>query len=1032
MRNPGGYRLLAGALLIGACACSQREVEPGGTYYERKIAPLLEGSCARSPTGSGCHVAADDRGNALGNLDVTSYDRLVKRRDLLADYGPYGMPALLAKAVPPQTLLLTAWDGTSETVTTDIPHAGGSLLDPASAGFATLTKWLERGATENNSVAAENQLDRLPCVDRVGSDPLFDPTTDPATPDWDLFVNQVNDFLVENCAGANCHGAAQGSLGLSCGKTPEQKRWNYFSASEYVSSDPEQSELLRRALSPAWGGTWHEGGAFFDSPDDPDYQAILQWITQKGGPSNVPTDAGFEMFARRVQPMLVKKGCVLLGCHSTPAFNDFRPRAGSGGSFGLATTRNNYNQLLKQVALESPDPNASRALRKNLRPGPAGLGIRHRGGALFAGAGDPAACDLVAAETGPLDEQDPYCVLVAWLAKERAERAAAAAPLSGIVYVRRPPAPGRDAPQDWADYAPGADLRHAGATLDAQGQVVLDGSDQSLLGGCGLDPASADVRRPAVSWDGSLVAFAARTAADQPLRIYTVKPDGSGCALEPTIDAAPTDDQGNPLPTNGELVHNFDPGFAPDGTLVFVSTRGNVTNVSAFEYRGPQRTPADPSKLDTNLYVVEGTKIRQLTFLLNQELQPSFKLNGQLLFTTEKRAPGLYQLAARRINLDGGDYHPLFGQRGTVGFDQVTDIIQLPDHNFAGIFSQRGAAHGAGTLAIINRSLGPDQLSALEDDYTVDPGAIAWPNPDFFQRSVTIVDPGATGRVDTGTTGAYRNPAPLPNGKILVSWAANVVDLSSFSGNFDVVVIDPVSGARTPLPGLSDPSQDEIWAVPVWGHASNKVFRSSPQTPNGSAVIYTADDGQPRTDRADLTFLDFPLITSLMFQNTRTGRIFSDMPQFAVWQSLPPETEKSLDDESPFITEDRFGRLYVRRRRLGTVPLLDDHSARVQIPGGVPVVFEVLAQLAGDTSPTWHHQREETQYYPGEWVTLSFRRDLYNGFCGGCHGAISGFDTDIAVSPDVLTQASLAQSKSAEPTVLVGPNGAGPQGPPFP
>src|SRR5690606_24909296 len=160
------------------------------------------------------------------------------------------------------------------------------------------------------------------------------------------------------------------------------------------------------------------------------------------------------------------------------------------------------------------DPNASRILRKNLPPAPGGRGIRHRGGALLAAKnGDIASCDLAAAETGPLDEQDPYCVLVAWIAKEREARAATLAPLSGIVYVKRPPAPGRDAFQDWADYAPGADLRIAGASLDANGELVLDGSDTSLLAGCGLDPANADVRRPQVSWDGKLIAFSARSSA---------------------------------------------------------------------------------------------------------------------------------------------------------------------------------------------------------------------------------------------------------------------------------------------------------------------------------------------------------------------------------------------------------------------------------------------------------------------------------------------------------------------------------------
>ena len=68
--------------------------------------------------------------------------------------------------------------------------------------------------------------------------------------------------------------------------------------------------------------------------------------------------------------------------------------------------------------------------------------------------------------------------------------------------------------------------------------------------------------------------------------------EGGSCAVEPNIDAPAVDDGGAAVPDNGELVHNFDPSFAPDGRIVFLSTRGNVTNAGAFDYRGPQRSPA--------------------------------------------------------------------------------------------------------------------------------------------------------------------------------------------------------------------------------------------------------------------------------------------------------------------------------------------------------------------------------------------------------------------------------------------------------
>ena len=97
-----------------------------------------------------------------------------------------------------------------------------------------------------------------------------------------------------------------------------------------------------------------------------------------------PADDGLLLFANRVQPMLVKRGCMMVNCHSGSMFHDYRLRGGSGGHFGLPATRKNYELTLEQLALESPDVNASRLVRKNLPAVPEYGGILHRGGPLFA------------------------------------------------------------------------------------------------------------------------------------------------------------------------------------------------------------------------------------------------------------------------------------------------------------------------------------------------------------------------------------------------------------------------------------------------------------------------------------------------------------------------------------------------------------------------------------------------------------------------------------------------------------------------
>jgi hypothetical protein len=204
------WSILGVAALSG---CESPEPEPSTSFYDRKIGPLLQQSCSNSPTQSGCHVAADNRGNAFGNLNFESYETLSLRRDLLITYGPYRLPALLVKSLPPFQLSLTNWeDADPIVIRTDVPHAGGSLLDTTSASYTQLVRWIERGATVNNTIAESPDKTISKCTNVLGSDPLFDPSVVPADADFDTFLGKVNPVLSANCAAGNCHGSPSNSL----------------------------------------------------------------------------------------------------------------------------------------------------------------------------------------------------------------------------------------------------------------------------------------------------------------------------------------------------------------------------------------------------------------------------------------------------------------------------------------------------------------------------------------------------------------------------------------------------------------------------------------------------------------------------------------------------------------------------------------------------------------------------------------------------------------------------------------------------
>lgn len=1021
---------LAAAAALASGACTTKEPTQS-TYFGRIIAPTLQTTCVRANTGAGCHVA-DTRGNAFGNLDLSSYAGVNARRDLLLDYGPYLQPALLVKNVPPFQLTIQLWDSTTEVVTTDIKHAGGPIFDPTASDYQTLRHWIENGATVNNTgVAPQLVVYSPPCTHVVPTDPRFDPTTDPLAPDFVASFagqNGANGVLQTSCVAGNCHGTTVNALYLTCGQTPQEIRWNYFAAVDYLASTAEASEIVRRPLATSQGGSYHEGGPIFSTVTDPEYVALKTWaaaaLTNGPRQPSTPLDAGFLFFAHKVQPILAKKGCMMVQCHSAAMFHEYRLRGGSAGSFSLHTSQRNYAFSVGQMSFESDDVNASRLVRKNLYRPDAMLnsgGIAHRGGALLEDFGKQLAsgslCDAGGDagagydyDNGNLDAIPAYCVIREWHKRERALRKPS--PLSAIVYVSRPIPAGPDGPQDFDVFAGGASMHIAAATLTATGDVTL-GTDAAVdVTGCGLG-GTPDLRRPAVSWDASEIAFAGRATPSDPLAIYVMHADGTMCVKQADIAM-------HAASSNGRLIHDFDPAFSPpglDGTprIVFASTRGNLTTGPS-EFSGPQGTPSNPAKPNANLYVLEpsplasGMQVRQLTYQLNMERMPSFMSDGRLIFTAEKREPGFYQLALRRQNLDGGDYHPLYAQRGSVGYPQATYAVELADRNFASIFSQTAAKHGAGAVAVFNRSIGPDFTSTTPSDYLVDPAVItpgspSAPEPDFFLHSLDVV----------ASDGSYTSPAPLPDGKMLVSYGG-AADPASFGGDYDVYVMDPVTGQKTKLLGATGTA--EVEAVAVYARIPKGIFGSALDEVNGHTYVDTPAQGAAEPTTAEVTVLDVPVLASLLFQNTPTGRLLeNDLTSFELWEDVPPDvTTFPAGGNTVNDGLGPTGMVYVRRRRVGSVPVLADGSAHFLIPGGLPLVLHLPddAESRARKLPRW--QREEMTFVPGEHTHQGLSSAFFNNLCGTCHGSISGRPLDASLRTDFMTQASAVEATKTSAT----------------
>jgi len=972
-------------LLFGALGCAPKKPTPP-SFYDDHIQPILTQSCVGNT--SPCHSVDPQTGTALGNLDLTSFDNVHKRPDVLRKYGSYPYPLLLMKALKEASVQIPY---RGRLLASEITHVGGKTLAIDSDAFFTLENWLENGATRDGIAPpqAGNQGQGA-CNTAVSADRDLT-VVDESTPAFVAFQNDVMPKLKTSCAFGTCHSSPQSDFYITCGDDDAQLRFNFLQASDFVAppgTAPEQSEILLRPLAPSGGGVSHTGGIFFSSRVD---ETWLRWKTwaqavQANPVAAAPQSAGQMFFEANVMPLLLKRGCALEGCHSPDGFNDFRLRPGAQGFFAPSALKRNYDTLINEfMAIDSVDVRQSRAVKKNIFP--ISGGITHRAGTLLdTAAADPAMPDS-ARDCPPFDaSSNAYCTFAEWHRLERLDRAASVSAMASgdklpLAYVVRPPDP--DSLLQFDTFRGGADLMVADATLGAHGDVTAVGNARSVLAGCpGLQAGAADVRGPDWSYDGTKLIFAGRASAAVGLDLFMIDFAAGGACTQLTTDAGRI--QGN------VRVHNFDPMFAPNGAIVFASTRAGTLT---------QKTFLPNSDLFRTGPNGDFTAIQQMTFLLNSELDPAMMQDGRLSFTAEKASPEFYQLSGRRMNWDLTDYHPLLAQRAqstdtfsdmerpSVGYSQATEIREGLDRNFLVILSDVGALGAAGALATFNRSVGPFEADRPEAS---------------FLKSLVILDPAASGRA--GTAGAYRSPSSLPDGRVLVSYAANVGNPATDTPKYDLVAFDPkaaLTGAAPRTTLVSDPAKSIVEATLGYKRGETELFKNLPQ------LVFGGHAGAPA---GIMHFPDVPMVATLLGANLRRGRDVQAMDAavaLKVYQELPPPGP----NPGGLVGSQA---VYLNRQVVGTAAFEADHSLKVYVPTQMPLILE-LVDASGNPVMT---MTEEHQLAAGEYVTPGVPRALFNGVCGGCHGSVSGEELDISVTPDALTGASVSLSRDQDPKQL--------------
>ncbi|MCC7536188.1 MAG: PD40 domain-containing protein [Deltaproteobacteria bacterium] len=744
---------------------------------------------------------------------------------------------------------------------------------------------------------------------------------------------------------------------------------------------PDHSGLLRKPLALEAGGSPHEGGHPFATRDHPEYRTLRAWVEAepRGGEDASLDDLTPEQrhFHDRVQPVLRDRGCMVARCHGPLVmFGGLKfepPIDGSSGGFSVAQTLTNYAQARANLALNG-DGARSRLVTKPL-PLDAG-GVIHRGGN-----------DVFFPHVGGGDPRDDEGIraMIEWADLERAAQVGRDAPSapSGIVFVRGPSQ--AHGFLDLDAFRPGSDVWHYPSLAPGATAVNLTASAHP--------DGPADVRDPAVSHDGRRVVFSMRRSEADCHNLYEIGLDGTG--LEQL-----THDTGE-LPGGGKVVNRW-PVYGPGRKIYFASTRAGTVDETGHG-------------IDVDLYELRDGEPVRITFTPTPELSPSFLATGEfrgvIAFTVIRRLGGRFEGPIFRFPPDRSthhpqaDYHPHHGR--TAPGEVTWTLRELPDGRNVTVLFDRDNAWEGGALAVIERQMGPD--------IPRDPALV--PSVPGFVHAVSMLDPEAT---VTGTSqgGLYRDPAPLPDGRVVVSHARGPIALEDptapppDTGLFVLSLGNARDGTATlealdPLvdePGMADDQPAIVYVRPE--EDDPHEYEWSPDEPTGllhlaggASVVVIGQNIQPLGPKPIP-----PGIHGL---------------RVVLWSS-PPSSDRRPIDPTRILNQDPASTWWSNGVHGPTIslveaPLAPDASIYVSAPAGAPFrpqVIDADGFAVGQQIAFWF-------YLQGGWrLTAGAPLGLFGRLCAGCHGAIDG-DPAHALPPlterdtDVVSSASVTLSSHA-------------------
>ena len=444
---------------------------------------------------------------------------------------------------------------------------------------------------------------------------------------------------------------------------------------------------------------------------------------------------------------------------------------------------------------------------------------------------------------------------------------------------------------------------------------------------------------------------------------------------------------------------------------------------------------------------------RRMSFTTSQERRPSMRTTGEVMMTSVRnigyqgRKP-VFNGAIFRMQAGGFDYHIHGGNRSR--YPIFADSRELPQgveirlaldpRNLWGAGLLLLSDHGFGVNAEpdnpVDRALFTTNSKGLPEDFNFNSP------PRYIAAQLNLFpETGASAVTHTGLSpgGSFRDPFPMPDGRILVAHTAETID------HLDEKA-DPAWGIY--VIEFENSMQHEN-GVQIGEFELKRIFTKTPENfadynprplivrlkekPHTHQKFHTNIDNSllkddygvlraPEGTPGEVECYDYPLLQSFLTHFAPTeakdfktnsgnpsGKITDIDNQYKyvrVLTEAPHDKDQMLPVESsyystPYASRSGLG-IHTEKVIVAEVPIEEDGSFYVEVPPNKPLIIQGLnhKKMALHSMNRWFYVQ------PGEKLTFSIPRSIFPLRCAGCHGALTDKASDAFGQPDLVSAAS--------------------------